>query len=94
MRWAGNHESVIEGYRGEDYPRLKLDVSGLSDAVKRKHLRYLKQKWPGTYGSYAGIGDLQPNDYIVFDDEALGGTGYTYVGVCALPPAGTVFMMR
>jgi hypothetical protein len=94
MRWAGNHESVIEGYRGEDYPRLKLDVSGLSDAVKRRHLRYLKQKWPGTYGAYTGIGDLQPNDYIVFDDDALGGTGYTYVGVCAPPPAGTVFMMR
>jgi hypothetical protein len=94
MRWKGNHESVIEGYRGENYPRLKLDVSGLSDAVKREHLRYLKQQWPATYGSYTGIGDLQPNDYIVFDDDALGGTGYTYVGVCAPPPAGTVFMMR
>ncbi len=94
MRWKGDHESVLEGYRGETYARLKLDVSGLSDTVKLKHLRYLKRKWPGTYGSYTGIADLQPNDYIVFDDDAIGGTGYTYVGACVLPPAGTVFMLR
>jgi hypothetical protein len=95
MRWLGDHETVIEGYRSETYPRLALDVSGLSDAVKREHLRYLKQKWPDTYGSYAGIGDLALDDYIVYDDPAKGGTGYTYIGVYHNPPpAGTVFMLR
>jgi hypothetical protein len=86
MRWLGDHEGdaatagTLEYYRNENDPRLVLDVSGLSDAVKELHLNYLKTLDPGTYGSY-GIGDLTLDDYVVYDDPAAGGTGYTYVGV-------------
>jgi hypothetical protein len=90
MRWKGDRESALETYRGHTYPELTIDVSGLSDNAKFLHLAYLKKLRPGTYGSYTGIGDLVPNDYITYDSS----TGYTYVGVHYELPAGTLIMMR
>jgi hypothetical protein len=90
LRWKGDRETTLETFQNHAYPELTVNVSGLSDRAKTLHLDYLKKLRPATYGSYNGVNDLTPNDYVTYDST----TGYTYVGIHYAPPMGTVVAFR